>query len=100
MNDDVLIHFPNQPPPSSLASQSRLPKHLQNQNSLTNQSDRKHTDSRPRPPLILHGRQMPRLLHHHDRLLARTDRRRLWWVQHRAVSAYRWESAVDGGMLV
>ena len=36
-----------------------------------------HVDSRPRPTILLHGRQVPRLLHHHHRLLARPNRRRL-----------------------
>lgn len=35
------------------------------------------SDPRPCSSLILHGRQVPRLLHHHHRLLTRPDRRRL-----------------------
>ena len=58
------------------------------------------TDARPRAPLLLHGRQMPWLLHHHDRLLTRTNRRYLWRVQHRIMSTYRRQGAVDGGVLI
>ena len=43
---------------------------------------------------------MPRLLHHHDRLLARLDRRHLRRLLHLAVPAHGRESAADGGMLV
>lgn len=43
---------------------------------------------------------MPRLLHHHDRLLTRTDRRRLRWLQHRALPADRRQSPLDGRLLV
>ena len=44
-------------------------------------------DPRPRAPLLLHGRQVPRLLHHHDGLLARADGRDLRGVFDCAVSA-------------
>ena len=43
---------------------------------------------------------MPRLLHHHDRLLARPDRRHLRRLLDRAVPAYGWEGAIDGGVFV
>ena len=43
---------------------------------------------------------MPRLLHHHDSLLARADGGGVWRVQHSAVSADGRESAVDGGVFV
>lgn len=46
------------------------------------------TDARPSPPLLLHGRKMPRLLHHHDRLLARPNRRHLRRLLHRALPAH------------
>ena len=48
-------------------------------------------DSRPRPTLILHGRQVPRLLYHHNRLLARTDRRHLRRLLTGALPANRWQ---------
>lgn len=57
-------------------------------------------DARSRPPILLHGRQVPRLLHHHDRLLARPNRRRLRGLLTGALPTYRWQGAVDGGMLV
>ncbi len=43
---------------------------------------------------------MPRLLHHHDRLLARANRRDLRGVFDGAVSAYGGEGEVDGGVFV
>ena len=57
-------------------------------------------DPRTGPALLLHGRQMPRLLHHHNRLLARPDRRYLRRVLNRAVPADGWEGEVDRGVLV
>ena len=43
---------------------------------------------------------MPRLLHHHDRLLARPDRRHLRRLLDRAVPADGRQGATDGGVLV
>ena len=43
---------------------------------------------------------MPRLLHHHDRLLARPDRRHLPGLLDRAVPADGRQGALDGRMLV
>jgi len=43
---------------------------------------------------------MPRLLHHHDRLLARANRRDLRGVFDGAVSAYGGEGEIDGGVFV
>lgn len=43
---------------------------------------------------------MPRLLHHHDRLLARPDRRHLRRLLDRAVPADGREGAIDGRVLV
>ncbi len=57
-------------------------------------------DTRARPALLLHGRQMPRLLHHHDRLLARPNRRHLWRLLDGPLPADGREGAVDGGLLV
>jgi len=42
-----------------------------------------------RPPLVLHGRQVPRLLHHHHRLLPRPDRCHLPRMHHRSLPADR-----------
>ena len=43
---------------------------------------------------------MPRLLHHHNRLLARPNRRHLRRLLDRAVPADGWECAIDRGLLV
>lgn len=56
-------------------------------------------DPRARPALLLHGRQVPWLLHHHDRLLARPDRRHLRRLLDRAVPADGRQGEVDGGVL-
>ena len=58
------------------------------------------TDPRTRPALLLHGRQVPRLLHHHDRLLARANRRRLRRVLAGAVPAYGRQGETNRGVLV
>lgn len=52
-------------------------------------------DARARPPLLLHGRQVPRLLQHHDRLLSRPDRRHLRFLRDRPLPAYRRQGAFD-----
>ena len=57
------------------------------------------SDSCPRPTLILHGRQVPRLLHHHYRLLARTNRRRLRRLLSGPLPAYRWQGQTYRGLL-
>ena len=44
-------------------------------------------DSRARSAILLHGRQVPRLLHHHHRLLTRPDRRHLPRLHNRALPA-------------
>ena len=43
---------------------------------------------------------MPRLLQHHDRLLARPNRRHLRRLLYRPMPAHRWQSEIDRGMLV
>ena len=55
-------------------------------------------DTRTSPPFLLHGRKVPRLLHHHDGVLTRTDGGRVRRVQHGAVPADGREGEVDGGM--
>lgn len=57
-------------------------------------------DSGPRSSLLLHGRQVPRLLHHHHRLLARTDRRHLPGLHHGALPTHRWQGPSHRGLLV
>lgn len=59
-----------------------------------------YIDTGARPTVLLHGRQVPRLLHHHHRLLARPDRRHLRRVLDGAVPAYGWKSTTDGGLFV
>lgn len=43
---------------------------------------------------------MPRLLHNHDRLLARTNGGHLPRLLDRALPAHRWQGSVDGGMFI
>lgn len=57
-------------------------------------------DPRPRPPLLLHGRKMPRLLHHHNRLLARPNSCHLRRLLNRAVPAHWWQSEINRGVFV
>jgi hypothetical protein len=52
-------------------------------------------DTCARAPLILHGRQMPRLLYHHNRLLARADSCHLWRLLNCPMSTHRWQSPAD-----
>ena len=52
-------------------------------------------DARPRSPLFLHGRQMPRLLHNHHRLLARPNCRHLRWLLDCSMSANGRQGAID-----
>lgn len=49
----------------------------------------------PCPTILLHGRQMPRLLHHHHCLLTCSHRRHLRWMLDRPVSANWWKGKVD-----
>merc|ERR1712110_712069 len=49
--------------------------------------------------LLLHGRQMPRLLQDHHRVQPRPDCRGVCWVFYSAVSANRWQGQADRGML-
>jgi hypothetical protein len=58
------------------------------------------TDPRIRPAQLLHGRQVSRLLHNHDRLLARPDRGRVRRLLAGAVPADRRQGAADRGVLV
>ena len=58
------------------------------------------TDPRPRTPLLLHGRQVPRLLHHHDRLFARPNSRHLPRLLDCALPTNGRKGAFDRGMLV
>jgi len=57
-------------------------------------------DPRTRPPLLLHGRKVPGMLHNHDRLLARPDGGPVCRVLSGAVPADRWQGPADRGMLV
>lgn len=57
-------------------------------------------DPRARPALLLHGRQVPRLLHHHDGLLARANRRHLRRLLDRAVPTDGRQGSADGRLLV
>lgn len=59
-----------------------------------------YLDACSRPPILLHGRQVPRLLHHHHRLLARTNRRRLRRVLTGPLPADRRQSKTHRGLLV
>lgn len=53
-----------------------------------------------RSPVLLHGCQVPRLLHHYHRLLARPDRRHLPRLHHRPLPAHRWQGQTHRGLLV
>lgn len=48
-----------------------------------------------RPQLILHGRKVPWMLQHHNRLLTRSNRRHLRLMQHCLVPTYRWKGEID-----
>ena len=41
---------------------------------------------------------MPRLLHNHHRLLARPNRRHLWWMLNRTMSANGRQGSIDRGV--
>lgn len=58
------------------------------------------TDPCAYSPILLHGRQVPRLLHNHHRLLTRPDRRRLRRLLNGALPTHRWKGQIDRGMLV
>jgi hypothetical protein len=53
----------------------------------------------PCSPIFLHGRQVPRLLHYHHRLLTRTNRRHLRWMLNCALPTNWWKGSSDRGML-
>ena len=55
-------------------------------------------DACPRSPLLLHGRQMPWLLHNHHRLLTRPNRCYLWRLLNGSMSTYWRQGTLDGGM--
>merc|ERR1711939_584357 len=52
-----------------------------------------------RPALLLHGRQVPWLLHHHHRLLPRPDRRRVRRLLSGPLPADRWQGQTHRGLL-
>lgn len=56
-------------------------------------------DPGPRPPVFLHGRQVLRLLHHHDRLLPRPDRCHLPGMHDRSLPADWWKGPAYRGLL-
>jgi len=58
------------------------------------------TDPRSRAAILLHGRQVPRLLHHHNRLQPRSDRRCLRRLLAGAVPAHWWQGETHRGLLV
>jgi len=57
-------------------------------------------DSRPRPAILLHGRQVPGMLHDHDRLLPCPNRGDLPGLHNGPVPTDRWPSTVNRGLLV
>jgi hypothetical protein len=59
-----------------------------------------YLDPRIRPAELLHGRQMPGLLHNHDRVLARPDGGGVCRLLAGAVPADGRQGAADGGVLV
>jgi len=58
------------------------------------------TDSCASPTILLHGRQVPWLLCHHNRLLARTDRRHLRRLLDSSVPAHWWQGQTHRGLLL
>ena len=58
------------------------------------------TDPSTWSSLFLHGRQVPRLLHHHHRLLTRTNRRSLRRLLSGAMPAHWWQGKADRGLLI
>lgn len=61
-------------------------------------ADDDSSDTSTRAPILLHGRQVPRLLHHHNRFLTCPNCCHLWRMQYCAMSAHRRQSAIDGGL--
>ena len=57
-------------------------------------------DSRTRPTIIFHGRQVSRLLHNHHRLLARTDSRCMRRLLAGALPTDRWKGSAHRRLLV
>ena len=56
-------------------------------------------DSCAHTSLILHGRQVPRLLHNHHRLFPRPNRRRLRWLLTGSLPTHWWQGPSHRGML-
>ena len=57
-------------------------------------------DACPSAAVVLHGRQVPRLLHHHHRVLSCTNSRHLSGLLDRALPTHWWQSPIDRGLLV
>jgi len=57
-------------------------------------------DSRPSSTILLHGRQVPRLLHNHYCFLARTDCRHLRRLLDCPMPAYWWQGQAHRGLLL
>lgn len=58
------------------------------------------TDPRTRTPIVFHGCQMPRMLHNHDRLFARTNSRYLPRLLDCALPAYGGQGSANSGLLL
>ena len=58
-----------------------------------------NADPCAQPPILLHGRQVPRLLHDHHRFLTRPDRRHLPGLHHGPVSADGRQGSINRGLL-
>ena len=56
--------------------------------------------SGPAPQLLLHGRQVPRMLQDHHSFQPRPDCRPVRGMLHRSLPTDRWKGEVNGGLLL
>ena len=59
-----------------------------------------HADISTRPTIVLHGRQVPRLLYNHHRLLTRTNSRRMRRMLTGSLPTDWWQGKTHRGLLV
>jgi len=77
-----------------------MPSYIAPRQYVETSTDFNTPDPRTRTPVLLHGCQMPWLLQHHNRLLARPNSRHLPRLLDRSLPAHRGEGAIDRGVFV